>query len=532
MPVNIYKPSPVLLPPHLMMDERVSAVLFDYMAELGKGKGYNFIQPLEWFLGEQADLPGGLSADKDFVFLTDSDKHELLKQHPLPLFFDVFWTQTNNKLIALGPAMPELWDAIGKPKIIYKSGLHSQGLYSQGLPSNKSPVEQQLSYTMGDINRRNAKGKNMVYSFALTYLVIDLPENKHADAISDKSPGSLTFQWNDFSQTIRLQANPFIEDAPKLTLVTLQKDNPAQWIEDWCNYYHSEHKVKRIIIYNNAPHITDELRQVLTDFDDKMQSTADVEMPADIWLVVWDCPYQLWFSQCQSGALAHSYWWLMNAASYFLNFDVDEYLVNDSSLKLEEYLVNNTQAGRRGLLLPGYEVPIDIGGSGGSGGVGRGEGTGGNRADASFCNKQPQDPLSDAKSIYAAMDWQLLTPHCIFCKEFFPPPLVWHLLVNGNNGFKNKFTSFCAKYFYQFSMDIFYKLQGLKRILGLTASPSAFAAGKIDRPYMHYTDYASSTNEKGLYFLHYRSMNTNWKWRQDNPHLQSQGFNPDIHVRL
>ena len=497
-----------------MMDERVSAVLFDYMAELGKAKDYNnsFIQPLEWFLGERADLPGGLSADKDFVFLTDSDKHELLKQHPLPLFFDVFWTQTNNKLIALGPAMPELWDTIGKPKIIYKSGLHSKGLHS-----NKSPVGQQLSYTMGDINRRNAKGKNMVYSFALTYLVIDLPENKHADTISDQSPGSLTFQWNDFSQTIRLQANPFIEDTPKLTLVTLQKDNPAQWIKDWCNYYHSKHKVQRIIIYNNAPNITDELRQALIDFDNKMQSIADVETPADIWLVVWDCPYQLWFSQCQSGALTHSYWWLMNAASYFLNFDVDEYLVNDSSLKLEEYLANNTQAGRRGLLLPGYEVPIEVGGAGGS------------RVDASFRNKQLQDPLSDAKSIYAAMDWQLLTPHCIFRKEFFPPPLVWHLLVNGNNGFKNKFISFCAKYFYQLSMDIFYKLQGLKIRLGITASPSALAAGKIDK---HYTGCASSTNEKGLYFLHYRSMNTNWKWRQDNPHLQLQGFNPDIHVRL
>lgn len=500
MALHTYKPNSVKLPEYLMEDEQVASLLFEYMADLGRGDKYNIIQPFRWFLGEQDNLSNKHSGDSkladknglalNFNFLSNSDKRSLLKGASLPLFFDVFWTATGDKLIALGPAMPELWDILGEPIITYQS-------------SKDSDDETILSYRFGDINRRNSVAKDMVYSFAIKYLIIDLPykvalENKY---IADKnSYGQLSLQWGRFSQTISLQPNPFIDDASMITLVTLQKDNPVEWIQDWCLYYYKKHNVKRIILYNNSVLIDNKLTLAM---EEVLNNIADQDSSLDICLVVWDCTYQLWFSQCQAGALTHSYWWLMNKASCFLNFDLDEYLVNNTSLGIEEYLRLNSDKGREGLLIPGFDVP---------------------NSQEKFRYKTALNPNQSAKTIYRAEDWQLLTPHCIFRKEFFPPPLVWYILVNKETNLKNKIIYFCAKYFYQISLDIFYKLQGLKRRLRMRDNPSAFDEAKFDDNYI--------IDNLGLYFLHYRNINNNWKWNKNNPHLQPEEFNPKLHSRL
>lgn len=139
----------------------------------------------------------------------------------------------------------------------------------------------------------------------------------------------LDFEWKNVTQSISVPVNPFamLVKTP-LILHTLQKDNPSKWIKDWCLYYHREHGVNRIIIYDNASDDDGALNKCLESIDDNIEFV----------LVHWPYEYYKVFNRCQEVKLNHCLALFADSSSYYLNFDIDEYLVNTTALPLKDYL--------------------------------------------------------------------------------------------------------------------------------------------------------------------------------------------------
>ena len=130
--------------------------------------------------------------------------------------------------------------------------------------------------------------------------------------------------------------------------MAIQKDNHPVWISDWCRFFNRIHNVSRIVLYDNASSNLEELKSELQGLSKEME----------IHLVHWNFPFGPPSSAfTQRGALNHCYWNLKDRSKYFLNFDIDEYLVNRTPYPLSEYL-NRTMSSRiASLYVIGRNVP-------------------------------------------------------------------------------------------------------------------------------------------------------------------------------
>lgn len=155
---------------------------------------------------------------------------------------------------------------------------------------------------------------------------------------SEKEPLSFDFKWLNstfsFSRTIKVSFNQWETSPPKLTLSTLQKDNPTEWIRDWVLYHHRIHGVERVLLYDNNSKNKDKLIACLNSLEnDNLQ----------IYLIHWDVDYvPHHLGKCQIAQINHAYYWLWNKISWIINFDIDEYLVNHTKMSLSNYLQRYT----------------------------------------------------------------------------------------------------------------------------------------------------------------------------------------------
>ena len=481
------------MPEALKHTPAVQRVLNGYLSELARHPDSGAVIRPEWDWeedGEETDT-------STLIGLTAKD-HEQLLAEPVPLFFDVMLFR--DKLLALGPAMPELDMLIGRPQL---------ELREVDKKDNSPAKTIKVSHYEENFNPRLRHGSKMIYSHALKYLIVpQLPR----EVLDNPENWQLCFNYNykyqgkegesGFSPSVSLQrpwlgaflgaeqtntnANADDEDAPaKFTLMTLQKDTPPSEIKQWCDYHVREHGVKRMVIYCN---------QELASAAELPQSTDAYEL----CYVEWKFSYQCYFTQCQQGALTHCAWHLRQESDYLLNLDLDEYLVNNSPASLPEILGACCPEGRR---LTGYDLSADF--PAGPDEIDELEA----KQQADFSVKiggmaiKPQDPDTGGKYLCQPSHWHLFTPHEALRKEFFPAPPFWYLLADNRVGF------WLARCFYYISLRGFYAWQGQKRRLGLKELPTALDGQKFTCK----SDNSDITYSKDLYYLHFLGLGNQWK---------------------
>ena len=163
-------------------------------------------------------------------------------------------------------------------------------------------------------------------------------------------PWELRFRWGGvFEALVVVPPNELAGLRPvDMTLVTLQKDNDPLWIRDWCLYYHRAHGVERIALYDNGS----------SDRQAVEQSLSGLDAGLDAVLIEWNFPYgDHRNNYCQIGALNHCLHVFGGRSSYYLNFDVDEYLTNRTPLPLAEYLKKHLSRNIASLSLDSVVIP-------------------------------------------------------------------------------------------------------------------------------------------------------------------------------
>jgi len=222
------------------------------------------------------------------------------------IFYDIFYSHDNSTIICIGPPLRNL-----------KGVLELQEISCNG---------KQLRYSRPKLLKRND---------LCNLVVIKVPR-----LLRRESTVQLSFHFNLFEKAVEISQNhPLARENGKcpLTLVTLQKDNPLQWIRDWIRWHNRMHGVGKLILYDNGSreYGYDELVDALHGEGEDFQSL----------LVNWDFPYGqpiggwgnnggIW---AQEAALNHCYL-KYGHRGWLLNLDIDEYLVAEDATSLQDYV--------------------------------------------------------------------------------------------------------------------------------------------------------------------------------------------------
>lgn len=124
---------------------------------------------------------------------------------------------------------------------------------------------------------------------------------------------------------IDIQVNKLSSDFEDVgCIMTMQKNEPMHWIEDWIQYYHLEHSVKGFVIYDNNSddYTVDELRDRLSKIDlDVIVHVIDWCMPHGPNTPSWDSDFARYV---MFEHFKYKYAW---CSSYAINHDIDELLM-------------------------------------------------------------------------------------------------------------------------------------------------------------------------------------------------------------
>jgi len=226
------------------------------------------------------------------------------------IFYDVFYKHDNSSIICIGP-----------PLLNLEGALELQEISCNG---------RQLRYSL----------RKLFKDYIL--VVIKVPRFLRSELTVQ-----LSFRFNLFEKVVEISRNhpPAGENGKSLlTLVTVQKDNPLQWIKDWLHWHNRMHGVGRLILYDNGSreYGHDELVNTLQGEEEDFQSV----------LVNWDFPYTWdgwdgrkasWSAWPQVTALNHCYL-KYGDCGWLLNLDIDEYLVAaEDTTPLRDYLRQTTR---------------------------------------------------------------------------------------------------------------------------------------------------------------------------------------------
>ena len=235
------------------------------------------------------------------------------------LLYDTFRSPDGRKLHAIGPDPRNLRDEMGAPTI---------AVDGENLP-HRARVE-------GVMGKRNPKTR-------LLFMEADLPSH-----LAARDGLQAEIKWRNFAATVAVGPAPPPAPKPLMTLTTIQRDYPLQWIRDWALYHHRVHKVERIVLYDNGSANLEQLLEGLAELDEGLQ----------VVVVRWPYPFGLsLFRYCQQGALNHCHLRFGATTSYFLNFDLDEYLANVTGEPLARHLERRLRGRVTTLLATQYTVP-------------------------------------------------------------------------------------------------------------------------------------------------------------------------------
>ena len=204
------------------------------------------------------------------------------------LFYDIFLDTKSNRLIGLGPELLNL-----------KKDLFPMTISWGGLT---------LKYKLEQI-----KGISFLRSEPLSQ--------------PQRSPFPIKLSFKTFDQTLVI--SPSVENKSisqsteyKLTLTTLQKNNPLPWISDWLLWHHRKFGVQRLVLYDNSSKNRDALLSLLKSMPIQME----------IVFVDWTFPYSHRpHLYCQLGSLNHCRMRFPIYRGYCINLDVDEYLIHNTT---------------------------------------------------------------------------------------------------------------------------------------------------------------------------------------------------------
>jgi hypothetical protein len=271
-------------------------------------------RPTPVVLPEDADLSRDLTCDPRYPREDDVTRPAAGVYDRQTIFYDVFLA-ASGKLIAIGPPLLNLAPHLLPVQIFLRAA---------GLP-DLGPLEPRIDQT----------NRNCVI------LRADL-----RSAYAERPLSVRLVFANGLEATVTTEA-PDLPDR-LVSLSTLQRDNRIAWIRDWITYHH-ELGVDRVLFYDNGSR----------EFSSIYQMLARLSVDLDIVVVPWDFPFGIVAPSkyfCKSGYMNHAHMRFAQT-SWFLNLDVDEYLVSaDPDFALPAYLAG--QSAWTGLIgFDGYWMP-------------------------------------------------------------------------------------------------------------------------------------------------------------------------------
>ncbi len=230
-------------------------------------------------------IPELASVRREFPRYSElSDEHKK-SLDSLTVFYDVFFDETENCVVGLGPELlnlrKDLW-----PLTIRISG--------QAVKYRIQSIKELVFLHTESIGAVLPDRFDVVFEFASFFVAVPLESN-------DSIPALISRQDR------------------RLTLTTLQKDNPIPWISDWVTWYSRVHGVTRLVFYDNQSQSRKEVIEFL------MQLRLNLEIVFVDWPFLYG-GFKPYF-YCQIGSLNHCRMRFAVADGYCLNFDVDEYLM-------------------------------------------------------------------------------------------------------------------------------------------------------------------------------------------------------------
>lgn len=246
------------------------------------------------------------------------DAAELRDYDSRTVFYDVFRYGDGRTVTALGPPPLNLWSEVARVRIFCEG---------ESLPC-----------------RRRRYGKICVVAIPL------------GDGFRERNALTLEFVFPSFKATVEVPPpDSHGAHASHVCLLTLQRDNPIPWIEEWCLWHSRLHGISRIVIYDNGSRNLDEVEVLLGGLGDGV----------DVVLVNWPFPYGPASGGrnrfCQEGALNHYRMLVGRSDAWCLNLDVDEYLVTNAGRTLRQRLEEYEKDATSVVLVDSWIVPGFLG---------------------------------------------------------------------------------------------------------------------------------------------------------------------------
>ncbi len=254
--------------------------------------------------------------------LPGAEKHYRCDSHTL--FYDMFFNA--GELVCLGPSFANL----GRPTAVYCDG--------QRVPSIREYDGKPMHFQ----NRPEIIGR------APAELRLKIPAPEEREQLD------LRFCFRDFEISVScdVQRARSLSLPPKnLALVAFNRNNPIEWIKDWCTWHHREHGVQRIVFYDNGSRYFSALGKEFARLDEELE----------IILVHWPFPFgslvNPWNKFCQTGALNHFRLFPGVGTRWGINLDIDEYLHSEADQSLAEWLAQPGRALQPAVYLANFIVP-------------------------------------------------------------------------------------------------------------------------------------------------------------------------------
>lgn len=287
-------------------------------------KQFGVIRPHAVLIPDESPIKRDATRDKKWIDSTYAEKYD-----DITVFFDI--VIQDKKLILSGPPLRNLETFIENADI-YVDGKLAKFVSSQELERTQLTI-----FTVPDVVQQD--------SHEVKILIDKLSIN----------------------QTMRVCGEVQKALNGKKVLVTLQKDEDLQWIEDWIRYYVKVHDVDAVLIYDNS--------STSYTCDDIIETISRIDGLSAAFVVNWNFKYGPqgapwtgkdvpWDSDfCQIGALQNARYGHCSEAIGWINADVDELVISRNGESVFDALAKagNGIIGYSGEWVANYSINLSDG---------------------------------------------------------------------------------------------------------------------------------------------------------------------------
>ena len=291
----------------------------------------------------------------------------------------------------------------------------------------------------------------------------------------------LEFSFTEFSVLVRLLPRDQQIIKHDFALTTLQKDNEAHWIADWCQWHYKLYGISDFLLYDNDSRTFGKIKKALEDLD----------LPIQVKIICWPFRHgtpSSWRNRfSQTGSLNHARICFGPIYKWMLNLDIDEYLAIGNNVSLKDLLSR----------LPSHCTIILFG----------------------FWNV-PAHKNKDSKDFRSVADYTFreIVPITKFTKYMFKPDLTTYNLVHYAYP---KSIWLCVSIWYDLYAGIMHFLY-ISMPRHLSKRPLLEILWPFEKKVQYYL-------HRNMCFYHFRGLNTDWRIRSRS-HSQSKNLDPTLHV--